>query len=780
MNPIDRSVRHVLSRRSFLAGVAPISLGAYSLICSGEAFARMGRGGVAQGVLGPGYLPLTNTPAAFQPMAQIYPRPDSETNSFARHHRWYFNSTTDTADDSICLGVQFGRFPYVFELKAGPPGMYIEATTWNTAWNTGTDAHVNGYGRLRWKPQAAIAAPASYPPASPNVWVRVYDQDYQTNPNSYIDIKFSVWTEGNYSKTGGVANGPQGFIFVDNVNGSDGNTAATKALPLASLGVTGGAITTLGVTTQPTGTLPSGTYNGVALTNDVSNGVGATADLTFSGGSLTSAAIFNTGAGYAVNDTLFVPSGLVSSLSITTQPTGTLTNDTYTAVALSTSSGGSGQSGGVQVTFVVSGGTITSVTPTTSSGGYTASQALYIPKASIPGATSSCALSVGAVTGTGVLTVTGATAAGTNGGAYGSSRAVSATMSQYPQALCYVRGSTTPYEVPLFVDQDCAFSESCFEIQTTTAPCAIMAFPGDANPVATNANHPSTHHIVTNQSCSDLFIKDIQPQGYSSNSTTLAGYKLINMNGKGSSTYRITLDGLVYNNGGYGGTWSNAGSDNSTMIWCTGASSIGEYLFVTGCQDLNRQSGTPGNNYGGCDVYSMTNVLIQYCAGINASGSCDAAWYLKSDITNGEVRCCVAQYTSCLYAFSLGQTVQTGETLAYCESRYNLGINVNEIYAPAVSGQGPYSIVRNSIYNAGNVSGLVSFGSAVVNFGYNAINTTRTLAVPSGGNANMTSTGNVVKSNVLNSSGLLTGTYANPVSGGGVLGTVGAKISALT
>ncbi len=71
------------------------------------------------------------------------------------------------------------------------------------------------------------------------------------------------------------------------------------------------SVVTLGITTQPTGTLTDGTYSSVALTDDSSSGSGCTATITVSGGVITSAVVVAQGSGYAVNDTLYVPSASI-------------------------------------------------------------------------------------------------------------------------------------------------------------------------------------------------------------------------------------------------------------------------------------------------------------------------------------------------------------------------------------------------------------------------------------------------------------------------------------
>src|SRR5580698_5204552 len=103
-----------------------------------------------------GFYPAGSWMPAKQPMIQVYPRPDSETNTFARH-RWAYYDGANAVQYKIPLGVSFGAFPYVFSLLSGPPGMSIGATFWNTSWNSWADAIAAGYGTLQWTPSASVS-----------------------------------------------------------------------------------------------------------------------------------------------------------------------------------------------------------------------------------------------------------------------------------------------------------------------------------------------------------------------------------------------------------------------------------------------------------------------------------------------------------------------------------------------------------------------------------------------------------------------------------------------
>ena len=86
------------------------------------------------------------------------------------------------------------------------------------------------------------------------------------------------------------------------------------------------------------------------------------------------------------------------------------------------------------------------------------------------------------------------------------------------------------------------------------------------------------------------------------------------------------------------------------------SSSLVPYTFVNNCSESNRQSGHPGNNYGGCSFYGGINCLVQGCS-INQSGlAMDGAYYYKSDVENGCMRGNFVSVSNCTHAFDYGQS----------------------------------------------------------------------------------------------------------------------------
>ena len=152
-------------------------------------------------------------------MIQVYPRPDTETNTWARH-RWAYYDGVNSVQYKIPIGVSFGAFPYVFSLDSGSIalGMSLGASGWNTSWGTGSntgfqDAAAAGYGYLIWTPTASVSGHT--------VTITVTDQQRNT-----LTITFTVSTSSSTSQ----------FIFIDAVHGSDSTGTGTISAPWQTIG----------------------------------------------------------------------------------------------------------------------------------------------------------------------------------------------------------------------------------------------------------------------------------------------------------------------------------------------------------------------------------------------------------------------------------------------------------------------------------------------------------------------------------------------------------------
>jgi uncharacterized repeat protein (TIGR01451 family) len=133
---------------------------------------------------------------AKRPMQQIYPRPDIETNTWARH-RWAYYDGINAIEYRIPIGVSFGAYPYKFICLACPSGMTV-----------GSYYGDSNYGVVTWTPNG--------PATNAAVTVRVIDQQLNT-----LDITWTVSTSSSTSH----------FIFTDNINGNDSIGAGTITAP---------------------------------------------------------------------------------------------------------------------------------------------------------------------------------------------------------------------------------------------------------------------------------------------------------------------------------------------------------------------------------------------------------------------------------------------------------------------------------------------------------------------------------------------------------------------
>lgn len=141
----------------------------------------------------------------------IYPRPDTETNGYARHRVWYYDGTTQFKN-IIPIIARGGAFPYNFEIISAPPnaGASMGAASWDTSWRTPLDAIMAGYGDLWVEPTGACT------PADGPLWVRAYGQD-----GLFTDFIFTGTTIAGYYFDSATPADSYGFVFLDPVNGTD-------------------------------------------------------------------------------------------------------------------------------------------------------------------------------------------------------------------------------------------------------------------------------------------------------------------------------------------------------------------------------------------------------------------------------------------------------------------------------------------------------------------------------------------------------------------------------
>jgi hypothetical protein len=129
------------------------------------------------------------------PMTVVYPRPDSETNVWARHRKAYPNGVLEYR---VPIVVQGGAYPFKYEVVDSPAGMNIGETIGD-----------ENYGILTWKPNSSVA--------EKNITIQVTDQQKNT-----VFISWSVTAT------------TTGFIFVDSNASVSGDGAIDKPLRLFS------------------------------------------------------------------------------------------------------------------------------------------------------------------------------------------------------------------------------------------------------------------------------------------------------------------------------------------------------------------------------------------------------------------------------------------------------------------------------------------------------------------------------------------------------------------
>ncbi len=279
-------------------------------------------------------------------MRQVYPAPTGVTST-EPHQFAYFDATNKTAHGiqwQKRIGVAFGRWPFIYKLVSGPPGMAFGATIWNTAWDgQGDAAYKAGYGQLRWTPTAAIS---SSTPTT--ISVDVTDQD-----NNVLNISWPIYTSDDIAN-GGV------HAFINADTGSDTTGNGSYASPWQTAGYAlGTSATAVGAAPAGSCLVPMGataayifpqtstntfswnsTYKPASIvgipgspsTWDMSNGDSCSFSGYISGTTLTVTAVaYGT---LAVGNALSVPGGLgdpsTGELSITALGTGTGGTGTYT------------------------------------------------------------------------------------------------------------------------------------------------------------------------------------------------------------------------------------------------------------------------------------------------------------------------------------------------------------------------------------------------------------------------------------------------------------------
>lgn len=167
---------------------------------------------------------------AKQAMIAIYPRPDGETSTNARH-RWAYYDGTNSVQYRIPVGVAFGAPPFHYEVIDGPAGL-----------NVGADYGDDDYGVVTWTPSGSVT--------NDTVTIRVTDQESNT-----LDFTWTVSTSSSTSR----------FMFIDGAgnNSNDGSIGSPKQTIAGVFGATYAASSNAGVNVY----LRAGTYTPPAWTD---------------------------------------------------------------------------------------------------------------------------------------------------------------------------------------------------------------------------------------------------------------------------------------------------------------------------------------------------------------------------------------------------------------------------------------------------------------------------------------------------------------------------------
>jgi hypothetical protein len=336
------------------------------------------------------------------------------------------------------------------------------------------------------------------------------------------------------------------------------------------------------------------------------------------------------------------------------------------------------------------------------------------------------------------------------------------------KTLCYFRAGT--YAIPVYSDNDINSSDALCELNTTTKPSALMGFPGDTPPILTMTAAQFATPLGAGLGA-DLFMQGLNPNG----ACTSGGMngRFIWVAGAGTASYRQTFDSIAWSNPVYG-----SGGSNATGYFFDGAasSSLTLYQFVNNCSESNRQSGNPGNNYGGCSFYSAQYALVQGCSIIQSGLNMDAAYYFKVNVIDSCIRGCTVNVGAgnVTHAFDMGQPLLSGNgpantSMTNDETCYNTLVGGGGIFL----GFGAFTFgslwcYRNSVIGPNSFKTNATGGGPLV---YDS-NAAQGGSFPSGSSMQTNGLNLVKASGLLDSTtGNLTAAYVS------YLGTVGAQIS---
>ena len=242
-------------------------------------------------------------------------------------------------------------------------------------------------------------------------------------------------------------------------------------------------------------------------------------------------------------------------------------------------------------------------------------------------------------------------------------------------SVLIMRGATALYTFPANQSGGC----------TTNAnqPASFIGYPGETATVDL-----SGMAIVGGQGCvspdvAGNFFQDFTLSGYDASAANICAFKW-------STTKRVTFQGIIWNNSGFGTSAAN----NASLIYTTGGGlSMGDYLFITGCQDNNRQSSNAANNSPVCLLYNYNEVLTELCTSNSPTSLVGHSLFFKSDINYGCLRANFAYHSG---GGGFFDPLQSGySAFNYNECCYNVGINIGHVALPDTA---PFTYGNNIAY----------------------------------------------------------------------------------
>jgi len=363
--------------------------------------------------------------------------------------------------------------------------------------------------------------------------------------------------------------------------------------------------------------------------------------------------------------------------------------------------------------------------------------------------------------------------------------ATSGGNSPYGTAAIILRGATNTYNVYQ------QLTEWGIGLYGGRNPVTIIGYPGETATINLNNAGQGAQGCAFNAAgnAQDFFFQNLTFTGGNAASVNETGFYF------GALAARITGHNLSFPNVFPGTNPTSSGASEFTFDDPSSGfpTPLHTYIYLKGISETNRPS-VGSNNTAILTIYKAQYGLVEFSSATGNAG--DYGYRLKAAAIDWTVQTSISTGT-CGWGFSTGD--QTNNTMAdRIEYRYNTGQNTsgsqfilgfNQL---AMTSNGTHWAYRNSLDGAAR--GYFNSGTGPYVFERNAINfhgNAQAIMLPqwtggilptnvtNDGTQNGTESVSQAATGVLDTTTLLlTGAYANPPSGGGILGTYGAQISA--